>query len=185
MSAFDPTVVDLMRAPVGELRHDPSNALRLTLRLGGGYMAIMSQLRRFLAVNANEFDALMSLWDGGRCSMSDLSRRTGVSRAAVTTLTDRLEKKGLVIRETAPDDRRRVLLTVTPKFETELMEAAAVMDEPLGKLRARPEWEAHAQLGADLRRELRDASKLLSQVDPEAARRGGPPRMTAEPQQWW
>lgn len=52
---------------------------------------------------------------GGRIAAGDLARELRLSTGAVTTIVDRLEKAGYARRVADPDDRRRVLIEVTPK----------------------------------------------------------------------
>ena len=49
------------------------------------------------------------------CKMSDLSRILGVTKGAVTGLTDRLIKAGLLRRARSQKDRRVVYITLTPE----------------------------------------------------------------------
>jgi DNA-binding MarR family transcriptional regulator len=51
---------------------------------------------------------------GGRMTAGDLARELRLSTGAVTTLVDRLERAGYARRLPDPDDRRRVLIEVTP-----------------------------------------------------------------------
>src|SRR6188508_3286020 len=48
-------------------------------------------------------------------TMSDIAKKMGHSTAAATGLVDRLEKLGYVERMHAADDRRKVLVRITPK----------------------------------------------------------------------
>jgi len=54
-----------------------------------------AQWRRALMVNAHERLAMINLWNEGSLSMSELGTRIPLSRAAITSLTDRLERLGL------------------------------------------------------------------------------------------
>ena len=47
-------------------------------------------------------------------SMSDLVARLGVTVPTVTGIVDRLVERDLVVRRGTPDDRRRVLIEITP-----------------------------------------------------------------------
>jgi len=68
---------------------------------------------RALGLNPTDLRCLDWLVDGAR-SAGALSRGTGLSSAATTTLIDRLERKGFVRRVADPADRRRVLVEMTP-----------------------------------------------------------------------
>jgi len=52
------------------------------------------------------------------CALNELSDLLIVSRANITGLIDNLSRKGLVIREEHPQDRRVVLARITPKGES-------------------------------------------------------------------
>ena len=50
----------------------------------------------------------------GGLTQVDLSKMMLVNRANITTLIDRMEKAGLVIRKPVPDDRRYNIIELTP-----------------------------------------------------------------------
>jgi len=66
-------------------------------------------------LSTRQFWALhhLSETDNG-LSMIDLSRALFTDKSNVTAITDRLEAAGLVKRTPAPQDRRMILLTLTP-----------------------------------------------------------------------
>jgi DNA-binding MarR family transcriptional regulator len=59
----------------------------------------------------------------GRLRLSRLSQDLVVSKASVTKLVDRMERAGLVRRESAPEDRRAVYAVLTPDGRAALAEA--------------------------------------------------------------
>jgi len=46
---------------------------------------------------------------------STLGKYTGMEKSSLTRMVDDLEKKGIVFRKTDPDDRRKVLVSLTEK----------------------------------------------------------------------
>jgi len=54
----------------------------------------------------------------------EVAVRMHITSGTVTSLLDNLERKGYIVRSSDPDDRRRVLVDITP-------EAQAVLDEAL------------------------------------------------------
>jgi DNA-binding MarR family transcriptional regulator len=76
---------------------------------------LIAQWLRGLTINAHERLALSHLWEQGPMTMSELGARIPLSRAAVTALTDRLEALGYVRRTPDEHDRRRTVLSVTPR----------------------------------------------------------------------
>ena len=59
--------------------------------------------------------------------MSELGRIVGVDNSAMTGLVDRLEKAGLVRREAKREDRRALLIRITPEGRNEAGRAAKII----------------------------------------------------------
>lgn len=114
-----PGVVALMRGSLQDLADDPAHAPRVLARFQYALEGKDSQLRRAWSVNAHEKLALDVLWENGRMTMTQLGERIPLSRAAVTTLTDRLEELGYVRRIADRTDRRRTMVEVTERVEQE------------------------------------------------------------------
>ena len=98
---------------------DQDEALRLWLRMLSCTSLIerqvRSNLRREFDITLPRFDLLAHLDrspDGLR--MGDLSRRMMVTSGNVTGITDQLEAEGLVAREYSPEDRRSLIVRMTP-----------------------------------------------------------------------
>ena len=58
-----------------------------------------------------------------RLRMTELARSVLLSQSGVTRLVDRLEARGLVVREPCPEDRRGLLARITDDGRTRLAEA--------------------------------------------------------------
>ncbi|MCW2920500.1 MAG: transcriptional regulator, MarR family [Thermoleophilia bacterium] len=135
----------------------------------------------------SELHALLSLWDGGRCSMSELAERVDLSRAAMTTLADRIERAGFLERIPDPSDRRRVLLGVTPKWEKDLFNSASGLVEGARAVAgAAQDWQASAGDIARLRQLLRnDADRLHAESPKRAGNRVKPAVVEDDPTSYW
>ena len=155
-------IVDLMRRDVRELGREPQHAGRFLSRVAATFEALGSQLRRSWGLTAHEWHAVVVLWDNGRMTMSQLGDRIPLSRAAVTTLSDRLQSLGLIERLADPGDRRRILLTVTPKAEAEFERVHAEWNRLAEKL-ATDLGEERWGVVVDALSDLRDSSKELSE----------------------
>jgi len=70
------------------------------------------EVGRALGVNPADLRCLDWL-SGGRMSAGELSRATGLSSAATTSMIDRLERRGFVRRVRGEEDRRKVLVEMT------------------------------------------------------------------------
>ena len=64
----------------------------------------------------SSYEVLMYLADadGGRMRMRDLASSVILSRSGLTRLVDRLEREGLIRRETCPSDARGAYAVLTP-----------------------------------------------------------------------
>ena len=51
----------------------------------------------------------------GEVMPSTIGKYTGMEKSSLTRMVDNLEKKGIVYRKTDPDDRRKVLVSLTEK----------------------------------------------------------------------
>jgi len=63
---------------------------------------------------AEDLQVLRLLLADGPLRVGDLARRRWSSIATASARLDRLEKRGLVVRERTPDDRRAVVARMTP-----------------------------------------------------------------------
>jgi len=95
--------------------------------------------RHDLALGSYEVLVHLGEAPGGRLRMNDLADRVLLSRSGLTRLVDRLERDGLVDRQTCPSDARGLYAVLTPAGRARLAEAAptyrqAVRDHMLSRL---------------------------------------------------
>src|SRR5437879_12376213 len=100
-----------------------------------------------LDVTSNELEVLGTLVARGPLSAGDLAKRTGLTSGAVTRLIDRLVERGSVRRLADPEDRRRVLVEITPAA----LRACAPFYDPIAKegtapLEQQPQQELEVNL---------------------------------------
>jgi DNA-binding MarR family transcriptional regulator len=89
------------------------SVIDLLFRAGTSFDGFTAQMRRSFGINAHERLAIAALWERGPLTMTELGAWIPLSRAAVTTLVDRLEGAGLVVRKTDANDRRRTVVHIT------------------------------------------------------------------------
>jgi DNA-binding MarR family transcriptional regulator len=87
-------------------------AVRLTLK-----RPIAESIARS-GLTAPQVGALKALAGGGPQSLKDLCARLGLAHSTVSGIVDRLERRGLVRRETDPQDRRLTRIVVTDEVKT-------------------------------------------------------------------
>lgn len=68
---------------------------------------------RTMRLTPSQFDVLAMLGDTDGMTCSELSDATLVTKGTLTGVLDRLEAKGLIRRDTATDDRRRIKIRLT------------------------------------------------------------------------
>lgn len=70
----------------------------------------------------SQIGAVLNIWRKEPCCLSDLVGALHVSKSTASLMVTRLVEKGIVIRETDPENRRRVVITIEPKVRKYLTE---------------------------------------------------------------
>jgi DNA-binding MarR family transcriptional regulator len=92
-----------------------------------------------------QWGPLMHLRKMGRSTVADLARLLQLDAGATTRLLDRLEAKGLCKRVRSTEDRRVVMVELTPEGEVSVAEVPAVLAEVMNAHLAgfsKTEWQA-------------------------------------------
>jgi DNA-binding MarR family transcriptional regulator len=100
------------QTPDGDIR--ATEAVMNTIRTGDLLFDQVGRLLRPLGVSAAGGLVLGQLRDHGSMSPSELGSRLIVTRATITGLVDSLERRGLATRTANPNDRRSVIVSITP-----------------------------------------------------------------------
>src|SRR2546423_5231240 len=90
-----------------------------------------------LGINRTDARALDVIDQKGQITAGELARELRMSTGAVTTLVDRLERARFARRLPDPDDRRRVLIEVTPVVQEN---AAKIYGTPEDVFAAYEDW---------------------------------------------
>lgn len=130
------------RAPVSKPADEPawlaSNRERLDLKLWVRLLAcahaaeqrVKTRIKDQFGINQTQFN-LMSQLDRAPSGirMGEVARRTVVTGSNVTAVVDDLEKRGLVMRQAADDDRRATVIKLTAKGRNAFAEWAPLHAE--------------------------------------------------------
>jgi DNA-binding MarR family transcriptional regulator len=84
-----------------------------------------------LGLSAAQLYVLHQLREAGPLSISTLASRTFTHQSSVSTVVSRLETLGLVQRRNDPNDRRSVLVSLSPQGEERLTQAPEPVQERL------------------------------------------------------
>jgi DNA-binding MarR family transcriptional regulator len=109
-----------------------------------------------LDLTASEINALANLADGVGRTVSELGAAVGARPTTLTSVLDRLERRGHIIRGPRPGDRRAVLIELTASGRV----AAATIRQAVTDLEDR----ALGDLPADAIAMLRTALQALTEV---------------------
>jgi DNA-binding MarR family transcriptional regulator len=140
----------------------------LALLLLGGFRFMAEEARGRLAERGHPgirpaHDFALRAIAAGADSVSEVGRRTSVSKQAAAKTVAFLEDSGYVRRAPGPGHGRRACLTVTDRGHSLMREGEAVFDE------LRAQWES--LVGRDRVSDLQDA--LLRLLGPDGATLGG------------
>jgi DNA-binding MarR family transcriptional regulator len=132
----------------------------MTLRdleeLGAQIFDAMALTARKYGVSPPAVNALATIEGaGGSLAAGEISRRMIVTTGSMTSLLDTLERKGLVTRSSDPDDRRRVIVDITPAAR-ELLDKVLPEAQQICKL-------AMAELTDEQMLQLRDTVAVVRQ----------------------
>ena len=94
--------------------------------------AALNAALRPLGLNATRWHAGAVMRRTGGCSMADLANLSAVDRTTLTRTVDQLVRMGLAERDTAPTDRRRVMLKLTPRG-VEMIDRARIVSRNLNQ----------------------------------------------------
>lgn len=82
----------------------------------GRIFARMLRERR-IETNPAQGRILFVLWEQGPLSIHEIAKRVSLGKSTLTSAIDRLEAQGHVVRVRSPEDRRKILIELTPENE--------------------------------------------------------------------
>lgn len=72
---------------------------------------------KFASLNSNHIHAALLLKAIAPCALKDFAAVMRLSKSAASALVERMVENGVVLRQPNPDNRREILLSVSPEFE--------------------------------------------------------------------
>jgi MarR family transcriptional regulator, 2-MHQ and catechol-resistance regulon repressor len=97
---------------------DEAASLQLILSIGRAFKFVDDYVRPRMqkhGLTMTEFSVLMVLWHGGPTPLGELSERILLTGASTTYTVKKLEKRGLIARESRSEDKRVVMGVITEK----------------------------------------------------------------------
>lgn len=117
----------------------------LMKRIGQSIVAQVDRRLDIHGLTSAQWGPLMRLSKAGSQTVADLARWLQLDAGAMTRLLDRLEAKGLCKRVRSTEDRRVVVVEITPEGEAAISEVPAVLAEVMNLHLAgfsKTEWQA-------------------------------------------
>lgn len=154
-------------APKIPAQDDQLAVADLLYKVGASFDGFTSQTRRAFGLNAHERLAISTLWSRGPQTMTELGTWIPLSRAAVTTLVDRLEDAGLVRRGSDGNDRRRTVVTLTDAALDRMRPVIGPWGEALAELvssRSEEAWALIAEFLAEYTELNKQQAESLSRM---------------------
>lgn len=124
----------IVQSSTGECAREVLDVVPLAMRV------IRTQLRKHGAreVSVPQFRTLAYLNRNEGTSLSDVAEHIGLTLPSMSVLVDGLVSRGLIVRQTHPEDRRRMTLGLTERGRKKLRMAreatASYLEEKLGTL---------------------------------------------------
>ena len=69
-------------------------------------------------LNGAQGRIIFSLWQNDNISISELARHTALGKTTLTSMLDRLERSGYIVRKVDEGDKRRTLVALTEKSKS-------------------------------------------------------------------
>ncbi|HEY1960358.1 MAG TPA: MarR family transcriptional regulator [Polyangiaceae bacterium] len=113
-------------------------------------------------LSATDVKALDVLQRRGPLTAGDIATATGLATASVTALVDRLEKKRLVRRTRAREDRRKVIVELTPTMHARVAPLFEPLERRMKKRMARYSVAELALIAAFMRGAAADMLAVIS-----------------------
>ena len=134
----------------------------LLARLGLGFKAKAIAAAEQAGFEVYDYGVLALLAEGERHTQATIADALAVDPSRLVALLDSLERRGLVVRQRDPNDRRRHVVSITPLGDDELSR--------LRVLARRVEEDYLAPLDAESRRTLHELlTRLACHHDPRCA----------------
>ncbi|WP_299018175.1 MarR family transcriptional regulator [uncultured Photobacterium sp.] len=100
------------------------------------------KLNKVAGLTGPQLVLMRAIRDSGEVTIRQLSNNTNMSQATATTILDRLEKRGLVIRERSKLDKRKVHAYLTEQGKDVLAKAPLPLQENfVSRFQELEDWE--------------------------------------------
>ena len=86
-----------------------------------------------IEISGGQGRILFLLWKQDRLTMTEISRQTSLAKNTVTVVIDGMVKKGIVLREQNPENRREMIISLTDRAKA-LQEKYALVSQQMNTM---------------------------------------------------
>jgi DNA-binding MarR family transcriptional regulator len=113
------------------------------------YRSMASELFRKIGLFLGQELLLMRLWNADNQNQKDLGNSLGINHTTVTKSVQRLEEAGLIVRRRSPEDKRVMLVSLTPagaKLKKKVFNVWRTLENNIGEGLTKEEKELFFQV---------------------------------------
>ena len=92
------------------------------IRIQTDCLSQSSGAKAFQDLSLQQFNTILTVRRHEPVSMTELAQLLGVSSPSASNMVDRLVEKGALERESSPEDRRKVVISVSPSVVEEIQQ---------------------------------------------------------------
>lgn len=96
-------------------RQRPGGFLISKIHRSAGRIFARMLRERGIEINPAQGRIIFVLWQSGSMPVTELARHTSLGKSTLTSMLDRLERAGQVVRVRSREDRREIRVELTPK----------------------------------------------------------------------
>jgi DNA-binding MarR family transcriptional regulator len=123
------------------------------------------RLERESGLTGPQLLVMQEIGKAGEITAGVIAREVSLSQATVTSIIDRLERKACLKRERSADDRRKVMVSLTPEGAALLDKAPTLMQESfINAFNSLEDWEQALILSS-----LQRVAGMMNATDLDAA----------------
>lgn len=123
------------------------------------------RLERESGLTGPQLLVLQLIQRAGEITAGVIAREVSLSQATVTSIIDRLERKGILQRQRSTDDKRKVMVTLTEAGEKALEKAPTLMQESfINSFNRLEDWEQALLLSS-----LQRVASMMNATELDAA----------------
>lgn len=97
------------------------------IRIQAEHLSRSCRAEAFGELSMHQFNTVLMVQRHGPLTITGLAGLLGVSPPSASNMVERLVEKGILLREPSPEDRRKVLISVSPEMVEEIQQVESTV----------------------------------------------------------